>query len=110
MSDEPQGTPWGMCAAFGCPLVGSFGVGGKWYCCCHFRANPQRNDEITMMLRNSPLTRSAIEARKFNAGYKAIMEAEDRLIELTSGDAPKPTAPVIGPTHAMTHYTEIGES
>jgi hypothetical protein len=104
---------WGYCAAFGCPLLGSFGVGGKWYCCCHFRANPSSNDAITAAInRHSNLVQRALSARQTFAGYAEIKAAEDELVEITreiGRQSSIPTAPIIGPTHAMTHYAETGE-
>ena len=38
---------WGMCAAYGCPLAGSMGSEGKWYCFCHVGRSASENDKIT---------------------------------------------------------------
>jgi hypothetical protein len=39
-----------LCAAFGCPMLGTFGSSGKWYCGCHFNAEPALNDAISAEL------------------------------------------------------------
>jgi hypothetical protein len=107
------GDQWGYCAAFGCPLFGSFGVGGRWYCACHFRSTHSANDAITAAINRHPnLTQRAVSARQTFAGYAEIKAAEDELVEITAEIGKQssiPSAPVIGPTHATTHYTEVGE-
>lgn len=50
MSDI-NGQAWGMCAAFGCPLFGSLGSEGRWYCFCHAGKPSVFNDAITRELR-----------------------------------------------------------
>lgn len=50
MSD---GQPWGKCAAFGCPLTGSFGRGDMWVCMCHLEANSGAFQGITKAIRDS---------------------------------------------------------
>lgn len=70
-----------FCAAYGCPLFGVHGVNGKWYCCCHFNANPGLNDAITAELhRNKALVDRAIALRR--AG-KADGALENQLVTLT---------------------------
>jgi hypothetical protein len=148
MSDQ---SAWGMCAAFGCPLLGSVGGDGKWYCFCHAGRPSQVNDSITHCLRNDEaavveltlairrdsvrdgqpeLTAQAQRAlqrhpdaaelrfdRHRDIGARAWLQRLERyLIGATSEFGKQqglsglvPTAPVIGPTHALTHYTEHGE-
>ncbi|PTB28864.1 hypothetical protein C9I56_11280 [Paraburkholderia caribensis] len=48
---EPNGTPWGMCAAYGCPLPGTVGSESRWYCFCHVNKPSNFNDAITRELR-----------------------------------------------------------
>ncbi|CAG9255915.1 hypothetical protein [Paraburkholderia caribensis] len=48
---EANGTAWGMCAAFGCPLAGTVGSENKWYCFCHANKPSNFNDAITRELR-----------------------------------------------------------
>lgn len=48
---EVNGTAWGMCAAFGCPLLGTMGSEGRWYCFCHVSKPSTFNDAITRELR-----------------------------------------------------------
>lgn len=52
MSDT-QGQPWGYCAAFGCPLLGTRGSEGRWFCFCHVDKPSNFNDAITRELRES---------------------------------------------------------
>lgn len=49
MSDYDQSRA-GMCAAYGCPLAGSIGSDGKWYCFCHVNRPSSDNDRITRIL------------------------------------------------------------
>lgn len=73
-----------QCAAYGCPMLGSFGVSGKWYCSCHFRAQPAASVAITAVLNeHRSLVDLVLLARRTGAGYQAIKEPEDQLIELT---------------------------
>lgn len=46
-----EGQPWGMCAAYGCPLFGSIGSDGKWWCFCHANRPVSMNAEVTQILR-----------------------------------------------------------
>lgn len=48
---EVNGQAWGMCAAFGCPLFGTMGSDGGWYCFCHVGKASVFNDAITRELR-----------------------------------------------------------
>jgi hypothetical protein len=48
---EINGQAWGMCAAFGCPLFGTMGSDGGWYCFCHAGKPSVFNDAITRELR-----------------------------------------------------------
>lgn len=144
---------FGMCAAYGCPLAGSIGNDGKWYCFCHANRPSSDNDRITRILRDDyewlvqttleirgdrvskdwPQIYRNIQARLVRAGrsdlllsqkdespHKAgyrnpivwLLRLERELIEATeTGHVKKipttvQTAPVIGPTHAMEHYSE----
>lgn len=105
-----DGVVWGMCEAYGCPLLGSYGVGGKWLCCCHFRAPVAAFDGITAEIhRHRGLVDAALLARRTGAGYKAIKHAEDQLVILTHEIGTQqsiPTAPVVGPTHGEHHFSE----
>lgn len=49
MSDSGQA--WGMCSAYGCPLLGTLGSGGQWWCFCHHEQPPSANAAITLALR-----------------------------------------------------------
>lgn len=146
MSD---GQPWGMCAAFACPLLGTLGSDGAWYCFCHANKPSVFNDAITRELREKQmavvditleLRRCSIHAEasgdmralrlalrehpqgaalafspKTDGNANAwLLRLERHLIESTASIGVQqriaktvPTAPVIGPTHAMQHYTEI---
>lgn len=144
MSDSQ---PWGICAAFGCPLLGTMGSDGDWYCFCHVGKPSVFNDAITRELRENQKavvdlalairgdsllgrndqTGRALKALKTHALYGELrfngktdqsarawlQRLERHLIEATAdiGEQKRvpstvPTKPVVGPTHAMTHYTE----
>ncbi|WP_277187646.1 hypothetical protein [Caballeronia sp. BR00000012568055] len=57
MDDEAQteATPrdarWRLCGVPGCPLVGTIGRAGQWWCYCHFDADTSANDAITRVIR-----------------------------------------------------------
>lgn len=142
MSEEQQGQPWGMCAAYGCPLAGSMGSGGQWWCFCHYEQPSSANAAITMVLRaNGVLCRLSLALRgrdeeaislcrqelrghaiggelafsreKDRNVYGWLLRIERALIDMTAHAGkrqPIPstvqTAPVIGPTHAVQHYSE----
>lgn len=146
MNDE-NGQAQGMCAAYGCPLFGTLGSDGRWYCFCHVNKPSVFNDAITRELRERQLevvevtlairrdsihgngsrelsvTRSALKNHPLGAelGFSKkdgnasgwLLRLERHLIEATADigtqkrmPATVATAPVIGPTHAMQHYTE----
>jgi hypothetical protein len=72
------------CAAYGCPMIAAIGVAGHWYCACHWRAPVAAFDAITAELhRQKPLVDAANNARRSFAGYVAIRDAENALIERT---------------------------
>ncbi|UUX38865.1 hypothetical protein NTJ56_08700 [Burkholderia contaminans] len=151
---ETNGQAWGMCAAFGCPLFGTVGSDGRWYCFCHAGRPSAANDAITQALHaNAPIVDATLSIRRHfssfrddPAAYRAIQRAlrdhgredllfgkpdesphrpgkpivkqwlarlERELIRLTADLGQQrfpvtvPTAPVIGPTHALQHYSEI---
>lgn len=109
MSTNADGTPWGMCSAYGCPLIGSMSddVGGKWYCFCHVRQPHSLNDAITAVLhRNRPMVDRVIAARRAHAANAGLEGELLRMIQDVGTTAPIPTSPVTGPTHANVHYME----
>lgn len=72
------------CAAYGCPMLGSFGVSGKWFCCCHFRGSSASATAVTSVLnQNAAIVDRVKLLRRTGAGYAAILAAENQLIELT---------------------------
>ncbi|WP_412021521.1 hypothetical protein [Burkholderia cepacia] len=72
------------CAALSCPLLGSFGVAGKWYCACHFRGSAASSAAVTSVLvHHRDKVERAVYLRRTFAGYAAILAAENELIELT---------------------------
>ncbi|WP_070106300.1 hypothetical protein [Burkholderia plantarii] len=72
------------CAAHGCPLLGSFGVSGRWYCACHRQATGQAVNAITATLvQNREKCEHVVMLRQTHAGYAEIFAAENELIELT---------------------------
>ncbi|VWB88686.1 hypothetical protein BLA13014_04106 [Burkholderia aenigmatica] len=105
-----DGVAAGSCAAYGCPMLGSFGVSGKWYCACHFRGSSASNDAITSVLnQNAAIVDRVKLLRSQGAGYAAILAAENELIELTREIGRQydiPTGPVTGPSHAEPHFSE----
>jgi hypothetical protein len=160
MSDYGQDRA-GMCAAYGCPLFGTVGSDGRWFCFCHINKPSALNDSITRMLREDlePIVESTLDIRRCfssfygnEAAYRAIqkrligMDRKDLLFNAEGKDTPPvppsgrtmkpvvrmwlqrlerelidqtgklgeqerisltvPTAPVIGPTHALEHYSE----
>ncbi|MDN7729217.1 hypothetical protein QZM48_04245 [Burkholderia orbicola] len=72
------------CAAQGCPMFGSFGVSGKWFCCCHFRGSSASSIAVTSVLIQHAATVDRVKfLRRTGGGYAAILAAENELIELT---------------------------
>jgi hypothetical protein len=67
-----------LCAAYGCPLFGVHGVSGKWYCGCHFNADPGLNDAITAELHRRPETVERILTARRD--YRADAKLEGGLI------------------------------
>jgi hypothetical protein len=164
MSDS-NGQAWGMCAAFGCPLFGTLGHDGQWYCFCHAGKPSVFNDAITRELRERqmPVVEATLSIRRHFSSfydapdaYRAIqnkligMDRRDLLFNANGKDTPPsppcrpgmkpvvkmwlarleavlieataeigqqkrissavPTAKVIGPTHAMQHYSDPQEA
>lgn len=103
-------TMWEECTANGCPLFGSYGVSGKWLCCCHFRAPVAAFDWITAEVnRNRNLVDTALLARRTGASSSQIKHAEDQLVILTHEIGRQQsftTAGVVGPTHGEQHFSE----
>lgn len=86
MSDYDQSRA-GMCAAYGCPLFGTVGSDGRWYCFCHVNKPSALNDSITRVLREEQMhvVDSTLDIRHHlgsffgeDAAYRAIQK---RLIE-----------------------------
>lgn len=155
MSDAGE---WGICAAHGCPLLGTLG-GSPWYCFCHHGRPNGANDAITARLRSDellPIVQATLDIRRCFGSFRdypdiyrslqqRLIQADRRdlllgeadcsphrpgkpivkqwlarlereLIKATADSGRQqglsgivPTAPVIGPTHAIRHYTERGE-
>jgi hypothetical protein len=65
-------------------MIGSFGVSGRWNCVCHFRADASAWTAITAVLhQHRNVVDQVVLARRTFAGYHAIKEPEDVLINLT---------------------------
>lgn len=86
MSDMDQSRA-GMCAAYGCPLFGTVGSDGRWFCFCHVNKPTVLNDSITRVLREEQMhvVDSTLDIRAHlgsffgeDAAYRAIQK---RLIE-----------------------------
>ena len=61
---ENNGTDWGQCVAYGCPLAGSMGSDGKWYCFCHVGRSSGDNDNITRAIQDLDfVAQSTLEIR-----------------------------------------------
>jgi hypothetical protein len=92
-----------QCAAFGCPLFGVHGVGGKWYCACHFNANPALNDAITLEICRRKQLVDRILLLRHEHHPDAV--AENELLNAVRGVV-APSGGVIGPTGAQPHFSE----
>jgi hypothetical protein len=78
-----DGNAWGMCEAFGCPLNGTVGHGGKWFCFCHARGNGNRNDAITAAIkRHEWLVNATLDIRRFygTADWDTVQAGVIRLL------------------------------
>lgn len=89
---EPPGQPWGRCAAFGCPLLGTLGSEGQWYCFCHVNKPATQNSAITARLRGrlAPIVETTLDIRRCGASfhespdlYRAIQK---RLVSISRHD------------------------
>lgn len=111
MSTNADGTAWGICAAYGCPLLGTVGNGGKWFCFCHSHANHALNDAITAEInRNRPLVDEILLLRASGGSYADLRAIEAQLLDLTreiGQQIPIPAAPVTGPTSGQPHFAEV---
>lgn len=99
-----------FCAAYACPMLGVYGVSGKWYCSCHHNANPALNDVITAELHKQKDTVDRIVLARREG--RCNVQLENGLIAMIRDigeQMPLPKANVIGPTHGNTHYTEVRE-
>jgi hypothetical protein len=68
---ETTGQAWGMCAAFGCPLFGTRGSEGRWYCFCHVDKPSNFNDAITRELREKqrPIVDATLHIRSLGGSF-----------------------------------------
>ncbi|MBR8074382.1 hypothetical protein KDX14_33190 [Burkholderia cenocepacia] len=72
------------CAAQGCPMLGSFGVSGKWFCCCHFRGSSASSVAVTsVLIQHAAIVDRVKLLRRTGGSYADILAAENSLIELT---------------------------
>lgn len=76
MNDE-QGQTWGMCAAFGCPLFGTLGSDGKWFCFCHHGKPSTFNDAVTRELRDRQMhiVESTLSIRRHFSSFRDAPDA-----------------------------------
>lgn len=81
---------WGMCAAFGCPLLGSLGRAGEWMCACHYDADSANFQAITRAIRDrEPVAASALDIRRFHVADdwpKAYRGVQARLLAAGRSD------------------------
>ncbi|TCG08360.1 hypothetical protein BZM27_12555 [Paraburkholderia steynii] len=75
------GIEHGKCAAFGCPLPGSLGMGGEWVCFCHHGASAAGWQNVTRCIRSHESLASSIsDARRFlgtpqwSSAYRTIRQ------------------------------------
>ena len=72
------------CPAQGCPMLGSFGVSGKWFCCCHFRGSSASSAAVTsVLIQHAAIVDRVKLLRRTGGSYADILAAENSLIELT---------------------------
>lgn len=91
MSDT-NGQAWGMCAAFGCPLFGTLGHDGQWYCFCHAGKPSVFNDAITRELREKlmPVVEATLSIRRHFSSFRdepdAYRAIQNKLIGMDRRD------------------------
>jgi hypothetical protein len=96
-----------FCAAYACPMLGVYGVSGKWYCPCHHNADPAQNDAITAELHRQKATVDRIVLARRE--HCADPQLENGLILLIREIGTQQTfhgAGVIGPESAGPHHSE----
>lgn len=74
---ETNDQAWGMCAAFGCPLFGTLGHDGHWYCFCHAGKPSVFNDAITRELREHqmPIVEATLSIRQHFSSFRDAPDA-----------------------------------
>ncbi|CAG9241108.1 hypothetical protein BDI4_100049 [Burkholderia diffusa] len=84
-SEPKRDAHWGYCAAYGCPLLGTVGRGGRWWCCCHAEAGVEANDAITHGIRRHQAVHAATLDVRGSAGSAdwalAYRAAQQRLLD-----------------------------
>lgn len=91
MSDLDQSRA-GMCAAYGCPLFGTVGSDGRWFCFCHVNRPSAINDSITRALREelAEIVECTLDIRRcfssFYGNESAYRTIQKRLIETDRKD------------------------
>ena len=96
-----------FCAAYGCPLFGTYGSGGKWFCFCHRDVDSGRNDAITAELHRHKATVDRIMLARREG--RADAQLENGLLLLVRDVGMQQNfraAGVIGPEYAEPHFTE----
>lgn len=70
MAEQP-GQPWGMCCVFGCPLLGTVGSDGAWYCFCHVNKPSTLNNAITARLRGrlAAIVETTLDIRRHGSSF-----------------------------------------
>ncbi len=80
----------GFCACPGCPLLGSFGRGGDWYCFCHYDTDYGARDFVTAVIRRHfAVYRASVDGRRgfaSDAWPQAYREVQQRLIDFGYSD------------------------
>jgi hypothetical protein len=81
----PPDPRWALCSVRGCPLVGTMGRAGQWWCCCHFDTDASANDTVTRGIRrHRAVYLATLDVRAAigtDAWPRAYRTAQDRLLE-----------------------------
>lgn len=83
MANDIDGTAWGMCAAHGCPLLGTL-CSDRWYCFCHINRPASVNDAITIALnRNRAIVDTTLDIRRmrYSADWPTVRASISRRLK-----------------------------
>lgn len=81
---------WALCGVRGCPLDGTIGRAGQWWCYCHFDTDASANDVVTRAIRRHRAVylatldvRASIGTDAWPRAYRSVQE---RLLEAGHAD------------------------